>query len=244
MGAEDGDADEKPVHSETVRTFFMDRTEVTVRAYEACVQAGGCKPAATTVDWPGISEGDRKKWSPQCNAGKADRRDHPINCVTWAQAGAFCKWAGKRLPTEAEWEYAARGKEGRKYPWGSEAPGPTLLNACGAECVKLAKERGWGDWSPMYSGDDGWPTTAPVGRFPAGKSPFELLDMAGNVWEWTDTPYCGSYSKKCANTSLRVARGGSWFVIEPSDVRGANRSGVEAVKRNINRGFRCARTAS
>src|SRR5262249_12710325 len=128
--------------------------------------------------------------SPYCN--RADRGDHPVNCVDWNQAATYCRSSGRRLPTEAEWEYAARGSDGRLYPWGNEPPDARRLNACGRECVAFGKRLGR-EFRAMYDGDDGWETTSPVGSFPAGASPFGALDMAGNVWEWT-ADWGGSYA--------------------------------------------------
>jgi formylglycine-generating enzyme required for sulfatase activity len=139
---------------------------VTVAAYRLCVRASACAP-------PIKHEG--------CNWEQRGRDDHPINCVDWAQANAYCAWMGKRLPTEEEWEYAARGREGRRYPWGDEAPGPTRVNVCDKECRRMA-ERGRGQLPPiMFEASDGWGSTAPVGSYPAGNSPFGVADMAGNI---------------------------------------------------------------
>jgi formylglycine-generating enzyme required for sulfatase activity len=132
--------------SRSVGTFELDVTEVTVAAYQACVDAGIC-----TVP----KSGER------CNWGRSGREEHPINCVDWEQANGFCSWAGKRLPTEEEWEYAARGNAGRTYPWGETAPSRT----------KLCLDRGDG--------------TCSVCSRPSGSTPSGLCDMAGNVWEWT-----------------------------------------------------------
>ena len=129
--------------------FCMDKTEVTVIAYDACVAAGKCK-------LPGIR--------PACNEGRADRVAHPVNCVDWFDSAAYCAWAGKRLPTEVQWEYAARGTDGREYPWGKAAPDDQLCWA------KTSHE-----------------STCAVGSFPSGNSPFGLSDMSGNVWEWTSS---------------------------------------------------------
>ncbi|MBN1608249.1 MAG: SUMF1/EgtB/PvdO family nonheme iron enzyme [Polyangiaceae bacterium] len=240
MGSNDGDEDEKPVHAVTLPSFEMDVTEVTVAEYKDCVAAKACQPAFATVSWPGMKPEDEKTWSPFCNWGRKGRELHPINCVDWNQARAYCRWAGKRLPTEEEWEYAARGTDGRKYPWGDGAPGPDRLNACGTECVAMLKEKGL-TWTAMYAGSDGYPDTAPVGSFPKGKSPFDVLDMAGNVWEWTETEYCDSYavSKKCA--TARVDRGGSWINNNPSNVRAPTRGHDGAPHRFLSVGFRCAR---
>ncbi len=111
MGSDDGPPTEKPVHSTTVAAFQIDRTEVTVSAYDACVKAGACTPAAT---------------GPFCNGAQPERANHPVNCVNWNQSTAYCAWAGKRLPATAEWEYAARGPEARRWPWGQTPPGQQM----------------------------------------------------------------------------------------------------------------------
>ncbi len=183
-----GNDDEQPPHQVTLTGFCIDRTEVTVAAYASCVAAGACPPAPTTVNWTGVTDADRARWNPTCNAGRTGYDSHPINCVDWSNAATYCQWASARLPTEAEWEYAARGGDGRTYPWGNEAPGPTLLNACGPECVAWAKAKGQ-TWPAMYGASDGNATTSPVGSYPAGASPWGALDMAGNVWEWTGDWY-------------------------------------------------------
>ncbi|MEO7327843.1 MAG: SUMF1/EgtB/PvdO family nonheme iron enzyme, partial [Minicystis sp.] len=182
------------------------------------------------------------------NGDRADRDNHPLNCIDWTQAATYCAWAGGRLPTEAEWEYAARGKDGRKYPWGNADPGPTLLNACGSECRALGAKVG-AKWPVMYEGNDGWETTAEVGKFPLGASPFGLLDMAGNVWEWTadvEAPYEASAQvnpriDKGPDMLRRVIRGGAWHNNDASRVRGAYRSGHDVASRYDIVGFRCAR---
>ena len=132
----------------------MERTLATVKEYRACEGAGACTP---TPD------------KPYCNEHIAARDNHPINCVTWAQANAFCGWMGARLPTEEEWEYAARGTDGRRYPWGDDAPAKQLCWDGATSDLGMMKRRG----------------TCPVGAHPTGASPFGLLDMAGNVWEWS-----------------------------------------------------------
>ena len=113
-----------PAHTKDkarVGAFEIDKTEVTVRAYRACVEAGACQ-ARWTVDWDGLTEEKRRKYSQPCNWGTPDRDTHPMNCVDWQDAERFCTWAGKRLPTEQEWEYAAGGKAGNDYPWGANLP--------------------------------------------------------------------------------------------------------------------------
>lgn len=240
MGSNSGDSDEKPVHAVMLTGFYLDRTEVTMAEYQKCVQANGCTELAKTVQYEGATEENIKKLSQFCNANQADRSRHPVNCVDWNQAAAYCKWVGKRLPTEEEWEYAARGKDGRKYPWGTEAPRVGLLNACGSECVAMARKRGM-DWSSMYTGNDGWETTAPVGSVKGDKSPFGVMDLGGNVTEWMQDWYRDSYRTSDGPTKNRSLRGGSWYRITPSDARAPIRFRFSPVYRSGYVGFRCAR---
>ena len=247
MGSPDGtgNTDEHPQHEVTLSAYCIDKTEVTVKAYAGCVRAGGCTAAPLTVQWSGVSAEDVKRYSRFCN--RDDRPDHPINCVDWSQATAYCTWAGKRLSTEAEWEHVARGTDGRAYPWGNEPPSATRLNACGRECVAMGKRELNQDWKQMYDASDGWETTAPVGSFPDGASPFGALDMAGNVWEWMADWY-GTYPGAAATNprgaetgTARVLRGGAWNNDDAGHVRAAYRNRNEASNRNNNVGFRCAR---
>ena len=140
--------------------FYIDRTEVTVAAYRRCVAAGRCSAHGLTV--PLVDGARRPHSSSECNWSHSDREDHPINCVDWYQARTFCGWVNKRLPSEQEWEKAARGSDGRPFPWGR----PERRNAVV-------------EWRRS--------TTAPVGSITAGASPFGAMDMVGNVWEWTIT---------------------------------------------------------
>jgi formylglycine-generating enzyme required for sulfatase activity len=237
MGSADGKEQEKPPHQVKLSTFCIDKTEVTVADYRQCTKE---KRGALQCTVP--------KTGGSCNWDKTDRDTHPINCVDWAQADAYCTWAGGSLPSEAQWEYAARGSKGVEYPWGEAPPGPSLLNACDSECA--AAHAGFGT---MYEGDDKWPETAPVGTYPAGASPFGALDMAGNVWEWVADEYAPSYPAEgksipedpkgpvTAPESRRVIRGGGWNVTVASWVRAASRSGFDVSARNTTVGFRCAR---
>ncbi len=203
MGSDDRAEDEKPVHSVTVASFEMDATEVTVRAYRACVESGMCSEAGL-----GFS----------CNWHWPNRDDHPVNCVDWYQATTFCAWAGKRLPTEEEWEYAARGRQSREYPWGSKEPTEGLL------CAYHDSSIG----------------TCEVASFPAGDTPTGLHDMIGNVWEWTASRYCPYDKPECSEKS-RVSRGGGWIYGLPADLCAAIRSWGKPTRRMGILGFRCAR---
>ncbi len=175
--------DKKSLHTVEVAGFKIDTTEVTVAAYAECVTAGQC----TKPD----SDSGYDNW------GKADRAQHPVNSVDWHQATAYCTWKGKRLPTEQEWEKAARGTDGRIYPWGNQAATCDLavMNKGGLGC---GRESTW-----------------PVGSKPAGASPYGALNMSGNVWEWTSD---GSSQ----NEKHRVNRGGSWGG-EAQDLRASYR---------------------
>lgn len=220
-----GDADESPMHEVTLSAYCMDRTEVTVKAYTDCVAAQRCPPTPFMEYSITHTPGDVKRNSQFCN--RADRPDHPINCIDWNQAVAYCQWAGGRLPTEAEWEYAARGPERREYPWGDDPPSSKYLN--------------------MYGTIDRYTTTAPVGSFPDGASPFGVLDMAGNVWEWTADWYGPYPAAPVTNPrgpetgTTRALRGGGWMNLAPGAVRAALRSWGEPRDRMMTLGFRCAR---
>ena len=235
MGSDSRDANEneKPVHPATVKSFRLDKTEVTVRAYNECVRAGACSEPDAYLNESG-------KYRVFCNWKHPQKRlSHPINCVDFQQGSAFCAWAGKRLPTEEEWEYAARaGSEGRTYPWGNDKPDQTRLNACGSECPDNLGAKRFPRQPPMYETGDGWPETAPVGSFPAGASKQGVLDLAGNVWEWTASEYAlydGSRTEE-----KRVLRGGSWGGGDPRTERTTNRFRLDPDSRAQFLGFRCA----
>lgn len=188
---DEGYENEYPQHMYYLADFWIDQTEVTNAQYRMCVQAEACQPVEPCSDDP--------------NYG-AD--DHPVVCVTWDQASAYAEWVGGRLPTEAEWEKAARGSDGRRYPWGNEFDG-SRTNYCDKSCLQR-----WRDGSL----DDGYEHTAPVGRYPAGASPYGALDMAGNVYEWTQSVYQeypydsedGREDLGAGNSVRRVVRGGSF----------------------------------
>jgi formylglycine-generating enzyme required for sulfatase activity len=227
MGSDDGDPDEKPEHEVKVDEFCMARLEVTVEEYEACIDAKVCTPTGTEV---------------QCNTqpkNRPSRSNHPINCVDFAQATAYCGYIGARLPTEPEWEYAARGSDGRKYPWGNAPPNAHLLNACGQECADYAAALATPETkNPMYSGRDGWAETSPVGSYPRGASPFGVLDIAGNVYEWTSSPYC-TYPKHECESEYRMYRGGGWYTEKTAAA--STRNGNLMTDRSVVVGIRCAK---
>ena len=168
--------DETPVHTVTLDTYGIDKTEVTVGQYLGQLEATG-NPPPKFMDNP-----------------KLNQHFQPVVGVTWQEAVKYCASVGKRLPTEAEWEKAARGNEIRFYPWGN-TPDETRANVRGKK--------------------DGFRYTAPVGSFPNGTSFYGVLDMAGNVWEWTQDwyqPYAGNEHKNnFYGTQFKVLRGGSWF---------------------------------
>jgi formylglycine-generating enzyme required for sulfatase activity len=252
MGSDDpkADDDEKPQHQVALSPYCIDLREVTVADYKACSDNGECKRAAAAVEWPDITEREKKTYSAACTIqDPAKLGQHPINCVDWDMSRQFCEAKGKRLPTEAEWEFAARGPDGRIYPWGDEAPDETRLNACGAECVDWAKKVGE-NLPPMYKGSDGFPMTAPVGSFPKGASRYGLLDVVGNVWEWT-SDWAGDYPKDGkpmsdpkgpASGTERVIRGGAWNGAFAAWVRPSQRYQFAPTAKTHVIGFRCAKS--
>ncbi|MBI5548321.1 MAG: SUMF1/EgtB/PvdO family nonheme iron enzyme [Deltaproteobacteria bacterium] len=189
MGSDEGAADERPVHKVDVSAVRLDRYEVTNARYRECVKSGGCTA-------PALPTSHRRPHYFDSSAFD----DYPVILVSWHQAEQFCRFAGGHLPTEAEWEKAARGAapETRRYPWGDQEPDCRLANLGGsASCV----------------GD-----TDRVGRRPAGASPFGAFDMAGNVWEWVGDWYAADYYRTSPardprgpeKGSLKVMRGGCW----------------------------------
>ncbi|MBI4517889.1 MAG: SUMF1/EgtB/PvdO family nonheme iron enzyme [Deltaproteobacteria bacterium] len=220
--------DEKPGRRVNVGPFRIDKTEVTVAAYRRCVEAGNCSADGLRMPYWGSPMKEQPEWKDYCNWGQAGREQHPINCVDWSQAQAYCKWAGKRLPREAEWEKAARGTDGRKYPWGNIG-----YEAVGKKVANIADEsakRTYSDWTVAQGYDDGYVGTAPVGKFPAGASPYGALDMVGNVWEWIEDEIADG----------RGLCGGSWDY-DPQNTRASYRSRSRPRSRLESYGFRCAR---
>ena len=213
MGSATGDADERPVHQVYVDAFSMDVHQVSVKRYARFLEA-------THHEVP-------PEWSLM---NRPQHQDRPVANVDWADADAYCKWAGKRLPTEAEWEKAARGTDGRVYPWGNEIP------------TKFYATSGKEVWSSHTA-------LSPVGTFEEGKSPYGIYDMAGNVWEWVSDWYDPDYYKTSPSQNptgppmgeSKVVRGGSWGS-GPKDLRAANREVHMTSFRGYGTGFRCAKT--
>jgi formylglycine-generating enzyme required for sulfatase activity len=200
----------------TLAAFDIDRCEVTVSQFDVCIEQGGCteRPAADA-----------------CNSATLGKGDHPANCVSWEQAAAYCAWAGGTLPTEAQWERAARGTGTRVFPWGNDEEQPCTRAVMGGDCASEGTE--------------------PVGTHPAGASPDHLFDMAGNVAEWVldwyDPGYYGSSPEADPtgpdNGSERVVRGGH-FSSQLVDVRALTRAANDPAEALPVFGFRCAYSTS
>jgi formylglycine-generating enzyme required for sulfatase activity len=226
-------SDELPPHRVTLSAYWLDRLEVTVADYARCVAASRCKP---------LPLGD--------GARRFDRPSYPASLVTWSEARDYCEFRGARLPTEAEFERAARGTSGRTFPWGR------LYNS-------HASNHGRFDWTDplaIVGGNatdsrDGFVELAPAGSFPDGRTPDGFLDLAGNVAEWVSDAYAPHYdegdvenpagaspSAGSLGSMLRVLRGGS-FESGPMSLRGAAREPMPPDMRRPSIGFRCAKSA-
>jgi len=236
---------EQPAHWVQVSGFYLDKTEVTNGAYADCVKAGKCKKP--DVARCGTWDSKGKRWV----AGASLHTEFlgaakPVVCVTHDEADRYCKWSGKRLPTEAEWEKAARGTDGRIYPWGDTSFDGTQANGCDARCGEIAGK----GWRSEPNLDDKNAYVAEVGTYPAGASPYGALDMAGNVWEWVGDWFDEDYYKISERKDppgpgfdsakpFKVLRGGSWSN-EPDSMRSSYRYSLEPSQRLVTVGFRCA----
>lgn len=226
-----GDA---PGKTESIATFFIDTTEVTVEAYRQCETSGGCTKAASNIEWAGASAATQQEWSKLCNGGQPNRNNHPVNCVTWAQAEAYCRSVDKRLPTEAEWEYAARGTEGRAFPWGAAPMTAQHANVCDKKCADFATKLGI-RWTP-FDGDDGYEGTAPVGSFATGNTSLGIQDLHGNVAEWTSSESCAA-GEHCGEY---IVRGSGCQTERTDNVTMTTRTTKKQDFKSMNIGFRCA----
>jgi formylglycine-generating enzyme required for sulfatase activity len=230
----DADDDEFPQHSVTLDGFWIDQAEVTNAQFAAFLNEQGNRIEGQ-VTWLDLE--DEKCLIEQVGGEYRPRSgyaDHPVVEVSWHGAMAYCEWVGGRLPTEAEWEYAARGLEGGRFPWGNSFDSKRL-NYCDANC-----NFEWAD----ETGNDGYVGTAPVGSFPEGASWCDALDMAGNVWEWVADWY-GSYSSEqqvnptgVSSGEDRGLRGGSWYSHQRF-VRTVHRGNLPPDTRDDGLGFRC-----
>jgi formylglycine-generating enzyme required for sulfatase activity len=213
MGSNNGNSDERPPHQVFLYPFWIDETEVTDEMYGLCVKTGSCDEL---VDNSYTSL-------------------HPVNQVTWYDAVAYCTWAGRRLPTEAEWEKAARGTDQRIYPWGNQQPTSNLVNM---------------KYPSHYN-------STLVGSFPEAASPYGALDMAGNVWEWVNDWYDDTYYSHAppsnptgpSTGNSKIIRGGSYFFDwdfenGSKSIRTTERAREDPLTRYIKLGFRCAMDAN
>jgi len=244
----------RPAHSVTVDSFCLGTQEVTVQQYDECVAGGTCEPAHQTSDLGSsdsehvVSSASRSRHDEQCNVGKPGRENDPINCVSHPQAASYCAFRAGRLATEAEWEFAARGESNRLFPWGNTQPTADHVNACGKECARWHEQVGLGSelHGLMYDEDDGYAGTAPVGSYPLGASSDGVLDLIGNVFEWTSS---GLYAyehaprvnpKGPSNSGSYVIRGGSFNSGTPEFSDPALRFAMPGDSYSHGVGLRCA----
>jgi eukaryotic-like serine/threonine-protein kinase len=252
MGSEDEDAreDEKPEHPVWLDAFWIYQHPVTNAQFAAFVNASGHQTTAEESGWSWVLEGsswvktEGAYWGAPEGLGSSltGRDDHPVVQVSWFDATAYCQWAGGRLPTEAEWEKAARGTDGRRFPWGDDPVTGDRANSCDVNCPL--------DWAATDQ-DDGYSQTSPVGSYPAGVSPYGALDMAGNVFEWVADWYDEEYYSRAPDENptgptsgeYRVLRGGSWLSFQWV-LRVSNRYRYSPDFWYFFSGFRCLRRAA
>ncbi len=234
-----------PAKTIFLNAFWLDKSEVTNEQFQQFVDATAYKTDAEKQGWG--FEFVNGKWeqvrgifwrSPRGNASTlADKQKHPVVLVSWNDATAYCTWAGKRLPTEAEWEKSARGTDGRAFPWGNAWDG-TKLNFCDTHCAFAWKDVG---------ANDQHAETAPVGSFPQSTSAYGANDLAGNVWEWTADWFDAEYYKTMPTRNptgpvsgqLKILRGGAWS-IDQTYTRNINRFMAVPEYRERSVGLRCA----
>jgi len=235
-----GSTADGPPHAVKVAPFCVDLTEVSAADYAACVRRHACVAASTEPKLPGSKREDTERWRGFCTYGRAGKDEHPMNCITFDEAAAFCKQAGKRLPTEEEWELAARGTDGRPYPWGSAPPSPSRANGCDEGCAPVARAMAAELLGARLQGDDGAEATSPVGSFLQGVSPAGAFDLAGNVAEWVDARSC-PYGQPACGASSKVVRGGSWAEDRATGLASTFRGKATPETRAPDIGFRCVK---
>ncbi|MGB0388776.1 MAG: bifunctional serine/threonine-protein kinase/formylglycine-generating enzyme family protein [Ardenticatenaceae bacterium] len=249
--ANDSDADqnEQPQRTVTLDAFWIDQTEVTNAMFGRFAQESGYQTDVQQVGSGLVYLPSSDRWeeiegtSWQQPVGPKSTIDglgnYPVMQVSWNDANAYCEWVGRRLPTEAEWEKAARGTDGHQYPWGNDPVAGNLLNYCDTTCLTTT---GKDD-----TVDDGNQDFAPVGSYPDGASPYGTLDMSGNVWEWVADWFDQQYYQNAPNNNPpgpqsgthRVLRGGSW-ANNRTQARAAARTAADPAYGIDNLGFRCA----
>ncbi len=226
-------------HPVSVSGFCLDATEVTVEAYNRCVAAGACEAAGESVAWAGIAPRSVELFSSYCNAAHRDRAQHPVNCVSWSQATAYCTWAHGRLPTEAEWEAAARNiREGQEAFHAGDG------NVCDLDCAEAMQGLGL-TMTPLFTSHDGWAGTAPVGSF---RRSGQIADLFGNVREWVAdwyAPYASSTEvvrdpRGPETARMHVTRGGHWQSRRLTEMEPFARSYALPGDKVHDLGFRCA----
>lgn len=245
MGSNNGNSDEKPEHQVILDAFWIDQTEVTNGMFSKFVEETNYQTDVEKAGWSYVFNGSEwekiygASWRrPKAPANSIPVDNKPVLYISWNDAYAYCSWAGRRLPTEAEWEKAARGTDGSIYPWGNTFDG-TRLNFCDKNCIVS-----WAD----KSFDDGYADVAPVGSFPSGQSVYKVFDMAGNAWEWVNDWYSDTYYQNSPSSNPlgpqtgqnRILRGGSWDY-HSDGARSASRLMTTAVTDNYV-GLRCARS--
>ncbi len=260
----EGFQDEQPAHSVALHAFWIDQTEVSNYQFAAFLNDQGNQSEAVDPQFSEWLKGHssyssiyqqaegRVHWLEPGKYGlieqindefrpKRGYGDYPVIEVSWHGAAAYCDWVGGRLPTEAEWEYAARGPDSRFYTWGDTFDG-SRVNYCDASCFKEWRDTAF---------DDGYPRWSPVGNYPDGASWCGALNMVGNVWEWVNDWYEGEYYAHSASEdpqgpdsgNLRVRRGGSWFEARWQMRSTSRRGEVPSSLRVHWVGFRCAESA-
>lgn len=196
LPADEPESDRNPLRGVHLGAFYIDKYEVTNVLYKKCVHEGACKDPSLITDYARTIHEDGKKWYWDAKMG-----NYPVVGITPQQAGIYCEWAGKRLLMTPEWEKAARGTDGRKYPWGNEWD---------------SRRANWDEGGKI----DGFDKLAPIGSFPQGASPYGVMDMAGNVREWVDSAVLKGGSWYSYPVTLRAGDPGHEYMVERDDDMG------------------------